>query len=292
MCALYAIAVWTETREFLIGFAVLVAGNWLANLLGNVSAQNAFLFTVVPGAAMFLCRRAVRERQLRNESLAARAELLERERELRAHEAVIEERGRIARELHDLVAHTLTAINVQAAAAAERSREGEARGALERIEQASHSAIGELRAILGVLRTGEEVGAPRTPVPGLDSIPELIAHAREDGLDVAVEMSGEPSAGLSDAVSLAAYRIIQESLTNARRHAPGAPVRVALRFEGDRMALAVENPDGAEARNGNGPGVGIRGMTERATAVGGTVEAEPVAGGFRVRAELPYAPRA
>jgi signal transduction histidine kinase len=198
----------------------------------------------------------------------------------------------IARELHDVVAHTLTAINVQAAAAAERSREGEARGALERIEQASHSAIGELRAILGVLRTGEEVGAPRTPVPGLDSIPELIAHAREDGLDVAVEMSGEPSAGLSDAVSLAAYRIIQESLTNARRHAPGAPVRVALRFEGDRMALAVENPDGAEARNGNGPGVGIRGMTERATAVGGTVEAEPVAGGFRVRAELPYAPRA
>jgi signal transduction histidine kinase len=239
-----------------------------------------------------LAAEAIRNHRAYVTVLVERLESAARTRAREAERRAEQERMQIARELHDVVAHTLTAINVQAAAAAERSREGEARGALERIEQASHSAIGELRAILGVLRTGEEVGAPRTPVPGLDSIPELIAHAREDGLDVAVEMSGEPSAGLSDAVSLAAYRIIQESLTNARRHAPGAPVRVALRFEVDRMALAVENPDGAEARSGNGPGVGIRGMTERATAVGGTVEAEPVTGGFRVRAELPYAPRA
>jgi signal transduction histidine kinase len=196
---------------------------------------------------------------------------------------------RIARELHDVVAHTLTEINVQAAATAERTQPGEPRAALERIEQASHGAIGELRAILGVLRDPNNPESPRAPTPGISELARLTARARATGLDVQLKVSGEQPASVSDASSLAAYRIVQESLTNARRHAPGAPVCVSLDFNATHLSLAIENT-GAGTANGNPPtgGVGIAGMRERATALGGSLKARPTPDGFRVRAELPY----
>jgi signal transduction histidine kinase len=199
-----------------------------------------------------------------------------------------QERMRIARELHDVVAHTLTEINVQAGAAAERSRPGEARSALERIEDASREAIAELRAVLGVLRHPDPAEAPRTPTPGVADIGELVERSRASGLDVTLEIGGERPARISESASLAAFRIVQESLTNARRHAPGTPVRVVLRFDAAEMSLAIENTHGASS-NGNGgtPGVGITGMRERALAVGGTLEAQPTGHGFVVRAQLP-----
>ena len=199
---------------------------------------------------------------------------------------------RIARDLHDVVAHTLTTINVQAATAAhllDRNPD-HARAALETIETESRDAIGELRAILGVLRTAGGAEAPRAPTPGLDSVPDLVKRARDAGLDVELGVSGQRPDRISDAVSLAAYRVVQESLTNARRHAPGAPVRVDLAFERGEVVVAVENGAGAEA-NGHAspPGVGLAGLRERAAALGGVLEAAPRATGFRVEARLPYA---
>jgi signal transduction histidine kinase len=223
--------------------------------------------------------------------LAERLELSERAREQEAARHVEQERMRIARELHDVVAHTLTEINVQAAAAAERSQRGDARAALERIEQASHGAIGELRAILGVLRDPNHPEPPRAPTPGISELARITERARDTGLDVQLKVSGEQPARISDASSLAAYRIVQESLTNARRHAPGAPVCVSLDFNATQLSVAIENTSTGTA-NGNQPtgGVGIAGMRERATALGGSLQAGPTPDGFLVQAQLPYRP--
>jgi signal transduction histidine kinase len=224
--------------------------------------------------------------------LRERLELAEQTREQEAQRRAELERMRIARDLHDVVAHTLTTINVQAATAAELlDRDPDhARSALETIEDASRDAIDELRAILGILRDRDADDTPLAPAPGVETIPELIKASSDGGVDVKLDVTGQRPERLPDAVSLAAFRIVQESLTNARRHAAGAPVRVSLAFEPNRLAVAVENGAGAHA-NGNGttPGVGIVGMTERASAVGGTLHAAPLPGGFRVRAELPYA---
>jgi signal transduction histidine kinase len=224
--------------------------------------------------------------------LQERLELAERTREQEAARRAEQERLRIARELHDVVAHTLTEINVQASSSAERTTPGEARATLETIEQASHEAIGELRAILGILRDPDNPETPRAPAPTIQEITELATRARQTGLDVELEVSGEAPARLSDAVSLAAYRIVQESLTNARRHTPGAPVTIRLEYVTDGLRLAVDNPATGNL-GGNGassPGVGITGMKERATALGGTLQAGAENGRFRVHAELPYEP--
>jgi signal transduction histidine kinase len=224
--------------------------------------------------------------------LRERLELAERTREQEAERRAEQERMGIARDLHDVVAHTLTTINVQAATAAELlDRDpGHARGALETIEDASRDAIDELRAVLGVLRDGDTGEAPLAPAPGVETIPELVKASSESGVDVQLEVTGERPGRLPDAVSLAAFRIVQESLTNARRHAAGAPVHVSVAFEPDSLAVAVENGASVQTKgNGTTPGVGIIGMTERASSVGGTLRAAPLAGGFRVDAELPYA---
>jgi signal transduction histidine kinase len=201
-----------------------------------------------------------------------------------------EERLRIARDLHDVIAHTLTTINVQAATAAQliERNPSHARNALETIEDASRDAIGELRAIVGVLR--DDGDTPLAPAPGLEQLPDLVARAREDGIVVDLAIGGERPPRLSAAVSLAAFRIAQESLTNARRHAAGTAVRVALAYDRQALSLVVENGASlATTANGASTGVGILGMRERAAAVGGTFDARATQSGFRVEAQLPYA---
>jgi signal transduction histidine kinase len=181
-------------------------------------------------------------------------------------------------------------INVQAATAAELldRNPAHARAALATIEDASRDAIGELRAIVGVLRSDRD--APLAPAPGLDQLPELVARAREDGVEVDLAVAGEPPPRCPDAVSLAAFRIAQESLTNARRHAAGAGIKIGLGYAPDALKLVVENgTPTVAAANGTSPGVGIMGMRERATAVGGTLDARPTEAGFRVEARLPFA---
>jgi signal transduction histidine kinase len=165
-----------------------------------------------------------------------------------------------------------------------------ARGALGAIEDASRDAIDELRAIVGVLRSPDDADAPLHPAPGIDDVAELIRRTRDDGVEVRIRVEGDRPQRLPEPVSLAAYRIIQESLTNARRHAAGAAVDVAVAYGPDRLALAIENAAGAaRPADGDAPGVGIVGMRERAAAVGGAVSARRLAAGFRVDADLPYA---
>jgi signal transduction histidine kinase len=223
--------------------------------------------------------------------LKERLELAELTREHELQRRAQEDRLAIARDLHDVVAHTLTIINVQASTAREvlDRNPDHARGALGTIEQASRDAIDELRAIVGVLRSREDGDAPLRPAPGIDDLPELIRRTRDDGVDVRMQVEGDRPARLPEPVSLAAYRIIQESLTNARRHATGAAVNVTVAFTPDRLTLAIENALGTASHvNGGARGVGVVGMRERAAAVGGAVSARRLGAGFRVDAHLPY----
>jgi signal transduction histidine kinase len=231
--------------------------------------------------------------------LGERLALLRVVREHEAQRRVQEERLRIARDLHDVVAHTLTTINVQSAVAGHllERRPELARDALAVIEDASREAIGELRAILGVLRDPDDPAAgraPRAPAPGIDDVAGLVDLARGAGLRAELDVRGERPARLPDPVSRAAYRIVQESLTNAARHTAGASVRVALAYEPDALAIDVEN-SAAVASLPAPPvpppvsgGVGILGMTERAEALGGTLRTSASPAGFAVAARLPY----
>jgi signal transduction histidine kinase len=294
--ALYSLALRRGRRAQLLAAVAAVAAVLIADLLhpgrpGVVQTAGHVLLVAIP----VLAAQAIRTHRANLALLTERLELAARARETEAERRAEQERMRIARELHDVVAHTLTEINVQAAAAAERLDVGEAQAALERIEQTSHGAIGELRAILGLLRQdgrdADHAEPARIPTPGIGNIGEFVDRARETGLDVRLEVTGIEPVRVSDAASLAAYRIVQESLTNVRRHAPGAAVRVNLEWGAGGLALAVENTPSA-ASNGNlgVPGVGIAGMRERAVAVGGKLDAAPSANGFLVRAELPCQP--
>jgi signal transduction histidine kinase len=292
--ALYALALRRGRRAQLLAGVAAVAAVLVADLLhsgrpGIVQTLGHVLLVAIP----LLAAEAIRTHRSYLSLLTERLALAERAREQEAERRVEQERMRIARELHDVVAHTLTEINVQAAAAAERAEQGVARTALERIEQASHGAIGELRGILGVLRDSDASGPSRAPTPGVRDVAELVERARESGLDVQMEPTGAERARLSDGASLAAYRIVQESLTNARRYAPGATVRVSLNYDASELSLTVENAQGVGS-NGKPDthGVGIAGMRERATAIGGTFEAGPTAHGFLVQARLPCEPSA
>lgn len=244
-------------------------------------------------AVPLLAAEAMRTHQENMRLILERLTLAERAREQQAERRAEQERLRIARELHDVVAHTLTEINVTAAAAAETGRPDDAHAALQQIEAASHTAIGELRGVLGVLRGPDPAAAPRAPAPSVQDIPDLVARLREGGLDVQLQTYGAAPQRISDATSLAAYRIAQESLTNVRRHAAGSRAAVTLRFDLDELTLTIDNGPGAhppEATTRRSDGVGITGMRERANTVGGRLTAEQLDAGFRVRAQLPYGP--
>jgi signal transduction histidine kinase len=202
---------------------------------------------------------------------------------------VLTERARIARELHDVVAHHVSMISVRAETAPYRLGElsEPARAELAEISQASRQALAEMRRLLGVLRSGEP--APLTaPQPGVADLAELVAAARAAGSN---EVTLDIDAGLPAlpaAVDVSAYRIVQEALTNAARHAPGAPVRVAVGRTAGGLALSVRNGLGRPSRSDAGPGHGVRGMRERAAMLGGELRAGPVGdGGFEVSATLP-----
>jgi signal transduction histidine kinase len=293
MCSLYAIAVWTDTRRFLIGVAVLAIGNVVAYLASGPDAniKDAGIFTWLPILAMVLVRGAVRGRELRADALAARAELLEREHELRAHEAVAEERARIARELHDLVAHNVSVMVVQAGA--ERHALGpdqaSTREVLTSIEQAGRQALVEARRLLGMLRRKDD-GSELEPQPSLEHIDVLVEQIERAGLPVTLAVEGE-RAPLPAGVDLCAYRIVQEGLTNALKHAGPARAEVVLRYA--PHALDVEVRDDGRGRahvNGDGAGHGLIGMRERVALYGGALETGARdGGGFAIQAHLPLA---
>jgi signal transduction histidine kinase len=291
MCGLYAIAVWTDRRRFLAGLGVLVACNWIPYLAHGGDAKTLGVFTWVPILAMVLVRGAVRGRQLQAEALAARAALLERERDMLAHEAVAEERARIARELHDLVAHNVSVMVVQAGA--ERVALGDeqtsTRAALTSIEQAGRQALAEARRLLGVLRrNGDSEGLE--PQPSIEQIDLLLEQVQRAGLPVTLAVEGEPTA-LPAGVDLCAYRIVQEALTNALKHAGPAHAEVLLRYEPRALDVEVrDDGSGAATANGDGAGHGLIGMRERVALYGGALATGPRAGGgFEIRAHIPLA---
>lgn len=200
-----------------------------------------------------------------------------------------EERLRIARELHDVLAHSISVINVQAGVglALLDSDPEQARAALTTIKDASKEALGEVRQVLDTLRTPGD--APRAPAPGLDRLPELVEQAASAGLTVAVE--GEPPR-LPPGAGLAAFRIVQEALTNVVRHSGSRHARVRLAHEGSALRLVIDDDGPATGADAGGSGNGLAGMRERAAALGGTIEAGPrPGGGFRVLAVLPLHPR-
>jgi signal transduction histidine kinase len=198
----------------------------------------------------------------------------------------MQERLAIARDLHDVVAHNISVINVQANTALHlMDRQPErARAALTAIHEVSRQALGELRSVLGVLRA-DGTDLPLVPSPGLDRLGELAAHARAAGITVRVEQEGA-SRPLPAGVEGAAYRIVQEALTNTVRHSGGSTATIHLRY--DACALTIEVDDDGRAVHPPREGNGVAGMAERARALGGTLDAGPgPGGGFRVLARLP-----
>jgi signal transduction histidine kinase len=207
----------------------------------------------------------------------------ERTREEEALRRATEERLRIARELHDVLAHKISLINVQAGAALHRRDPEQAYAALGAIKDASKETLRELRTTLGVLRQVDEA-QPLAPAPSLDHLDDLVAHTENAGLTVDLTISGD-RVPLPSPVDLTAYRIVQEALTNAVRHAGPATATVLVRYDAYRVTVEVaDDGRGSGAADGNG----IRGMRERATAVGGSLTtANRPGGGFLVHASLP-----
>ncbi|MET8526735.1 histidine kinase [Micromonospora sp. NPDC005172] len=227
-----------------------------------------------------------RHNRLSRRALAAQTELSEREQERRA---VLEERTRIARELHDVVAHHMSLIAVQAETAPYRLGDVPAPAAAEfvAIAGSARDALTDMRRLLGVLRS-EASGPQTTPQPDLADLGAMVDAARRAGLPVTLEAG--PSGPVPAPVGLAAYRIVQEGLANAARHAPGAAVRVTVRSGPSGLGVRVDNsrPDVRPTVDGS-PGHGLTGMRERATSLGGTFTAGPLPdGGYAVVAELPY----
>jgi len=250
----------------------------------EVSGVAAWMLAVLAGAELFRMRREQLARDRRERAAAARR---------RADE----ERLRIARELHDVLAHSISLINVQAGVALELidERPEQARTALTTIKAASKEALGEVRQVLGTLRAPGEAprtSAPRAPSPGLDRLPELVEQAGAAGLEARVAIEGRRGA-VPAGVDLAAFRIVQEALTNVVRHSGARTARVRVGYLPGRIEVVVEDDGPATAGGDSGGGNGLVGMRERAAALDGTVAAGRLpGGGFRVHAVLPLRGRA
>src|SRR5712691_5173900 len=287
--ALYAVATQVSVRRAVVAavatLAVLMTATAVNNPFGHISGGG---FDILPGmvAAALFAGIAVANRRAFTASTLDQAEQDARRR-------VDEERLRIARELHDVVAHTMATINVQAGVAAHvlSTHPEAAAESLQAIKTASKEGLRELRAILNVLRQADDAD-PTQPAPGTAQLEALIAGARRAGLETTFTVTGKP-VPLSAAVDLTAYRIVQESLTNAIRHAGPATAVVSLGYHHDELCIDVTDTGrGQPATAGSTGGHGLAGMRERAAAVGGVVETGPgPAGGYRVAARLPLGGR-
>ena len=273
-------------RAGLVVFALLVVASAIVLAAGGSAVGNALPVLIWWGAAIGIGR-GLRERQGLVELLRERSARLERDRERDMADAALEERARIARELHDVIAHAVSLMVVQASAERRLLDPDQRRTAdtLETIESSGREALGELRRLLGVLRAhGRERLAPQ---PGLDTLPDLLDEGRRGGHEIHLEIDGEP-VRLPAGLDLTAYRIVQEGLTNARKHAAGAAVDLTLRWRPSELEIEVEDHGPGPPVNPNGTGHGLIGMRERAALYGGSLRTGPgTGGGFRVLARLP-----
>jgi signal transduction histidine kinase len=231
---------------------------------------------------------ALRARAQRAAELQERADRLERERGDRTRAAVAAERARIARDLHDVIAHSVTVMTVQGGAARLLldTDAGRARESLLAIEQTGRQALDDMRRLLGIVRPEQQRGSALAPQPGLADFPALAEQLGRAGLPTDLVVEGEPQA-LAPGVELAAYRVAQEALTNALKHAGPARARVTVSYEPRVLRLEITD-DGPGTSNRDGGGHGLVGMRERVALYGGELELGPrAAGGFGVRARLP-----
>ncbi len=289
--AVYSVGVHSRLRP---GLAMLLAVNvvgvltWLAVAL-RVDGTNygdwfpALVWTI----GVWAIGRVIRGRNTRTLELERLTVELEAERDARAREAVTVERARIARELHDVVAHNISVMGVQAAAASRimQSDEPDVRRALAAIETTGRETVDEMRRMLGILRRSEDELA-LAPQPSLRDLGALVEQVRAAGLDVVARVEGEPRQ-LPAGLDLSAYRIVQEALTNALKHAAPAHVEVVVRYAEDAVVLEVTD-DGAGSTGGGGTGNGLVGMRERVALFGGELRAgKRIEGGWALHATLP-----
>jgi signal transduction histidine kinase len=243
-------------------------------------------------AGAWVLGQGVRQRRLHAAELQDRAERLEREREEKARQAVTQERLRIARELHDVVAHSLSVIGVQAGAARlvldADPDPARAREAVAAIEVTANRAMTEMRRALGILRDSERPGAALAPLPGLDQLPALLDQVRAAGLPVRLTVEGVPRP-LATSVDLSLYRIVQEALTNALKHARATSAEVRVCYGADDVTVEVgDDGRGPSPAAAGGQGAGTIGMRERVALFGGELRVGPrPEGGYAVRARLP-----
>jgi signal transduction histidine kinase len=278
-CALYALTVWTSSRVFIAGLAFVVVSDLWHEVI-ELHAGSGVPFTIGAIAVMFLIRFVLGDRD-------KRVRLAERERDLAAREAVVEERARIARELHDAIAHDVSLIVVQAGAErlALDGAPGSTADVLQTIERTGRGALTEMRRLVGMLRNSE--GASLAPQPSLADLPRLASQMREAGLPVDLVVEGERRA-LPLGIELSAYRIVQEALTNALKHAGDARATVRVLYSPDQLELEVADDGvGGPARVAGG-GHGLAGMRERVALYGGRLDAgRRPERGFAVRVVLP-----
>ena len=274
------------------GPALTVGFAWVVYAATD-GALSDYVFTALLYGGAWAVGYAIRRRDLRVGELTAQTVEMGRLHEEQKHRAVEQERGRIARELHDIVSHSISVITIQAQVARRRlpASSGEEAEALLRIETTARQAMVEMRRLLGVLRSGDEPPA-LSPQPSLDQLADLVAEAGADGVEVQVASDGDP-VDLPAGLALTAYRTVQEALTNVRKHTEARSARVELSYLADRLEISVT--DAGPARpNGvsDGPGgLGLAGMEERVKLYGGSLSAGPLAeGGFEVRAVLPLSP--
>ncbi|HET7247249.1 MAG TPA: histidine kinase [Streptosporangiaceae bacterium] len=305
---LYTLAAYTPRRVSIWGLAVCLAGSAVGILRWISLINHSLLEWLTVGAMLFagpallawVLGDSMRYRRAYYASLEDRAARLEAERDAQVQIAAAAERARIARELHDVIAHNVSVMVVQAdgASYAMDTDPARAREALAAISATGRQALAEMRRLLGVLRReGDGASTERAPQPGMGELGELLDQARGAGLPVSFTVEGDPQP-LPGGVALAAYRIVQESLTNTRKHAgPVASASVLLRYSPDAVVLTISDDGwgdlGGTALPGapGAPGHGLTGMRERVAMYGGSVTAGPrPGGGFEVVATLPLVP--
>lgn len=284
--ASYSVAAHAARRGAAIG---LVAGFGAAVVVVQGDPDD-FAFTAFLLAACWLAGRTIRRHRRQTAELTRLAAQLAREREEKAQMAVALERSRLARELHDVVAHAVSVMVVQAGGVRGvlRPDQHEERSALAAVESTGRQAMAELRRMLGILRGGDEVGLD--PPPRLAHVERLVEQVGGTGVHVELEVSGRPRS-LAPGLELCAYRVVQEALTNVVKHAGPATAHVCVGYGKRELSLEVSD-DGAGLSNGRPAGHGLAGMRERVALFAGELDAGPLpGGGFRVRASFPLDPR-
>ena len=284
LIAAYSAAFYSDQRLIVAGL-LLVASAWLLAFGGTVQVPSA-LAPLLLVAPVWLAGSAMRKREQRTAASARRADRLEHDREA----ALRAERARIARELHDVVTHSVTVMVLQTGAAREimGRDQSRSRALLESAESSGRSALEELRHMLGLL-ADHDADTPLAPQPGVGEIRALIEQVRQAGLIVELCVEGKPRP-VSGGVAVAVYRILQEALTNVLKHADGAPSEVVLRWSDAALELEVidQGPPHNGAASSAPPGRGLTGMRERAAMYRGTLEAGPGSDrGYLVRARIP-----